>query len=879
MSADAGIIFDLQWKKKPGGSNREDVASIGIWDTPDSCLDWMTFKSYVCQNLGTAEDIYVAYVDSDGDEIPIESECEFQEALKFARQRATKGREVVLKVEKRGCTSFIPSSEPKQKRSTASKLSNDSDKDLKKKPLKFGKITKTKSGDKHQNSTSLFTNRVFSEMEEKKSKNVEHNIPNELGKKIACIMKLEPDKRKKVKSDKDDSPPTWFKNYMQKFKNEIVAEVTTNIMHNTKLILENNRVSTHSTCSSCEKNSASVMKIKKKKKTTDDDSSDCAQNSDQRDHKLLKKIEKLHKREKKLEKKLDSKLEKLENKTKRRMEKKFQTKSCSEQPLEKKVCAGSRKRLSHMPVPVGTYLMDAIPLNDGLKPPDQHIKLGERFTRVWYIMNNGTLPWTDKFPGVFESYWHFYHMGDRFGHWLCCAVIVDSVKPDKEPNEFVHVLCNSDSTDYVVDDKEESKPKTDQAIDLRIKCETEEVNKAAPSQANEEENVCARVHEDKYLESLAIESRSYESESDDENLSVISGTISLTSDSEEDGNFVVVPMPACFVCDVPLENSEMIPLTSNEKEKGDFVECDSSSDVKEMSSTEPDDICIVSTSQCSTQNDQHHESIKENETEITPECNETSINNETNLYDESFSVLTTNSIYAVDMEGHCMLVNNTSEGQSSKEDENSDSSVPKNNSEYLSGQDTTDGVNGEHTQKPPFHVSYSHCQSQAYTPFHSVFQVDSVGNGQNTDATFNRNSKSSSGAAFQHNVTQATSAHTSPNSPQESRGASVHILPETLVTGAINVASQAFTTARAVLNNLRSNRPSEEFEWHWDENAATWSQQTEKSTSECLNILIDMGFTNRILNVLLLQRYDNDITKVVAELLTYQNNQGFTYNR
>lgn len=42
-----GILFELQWKKKPGGNNREDVASIGIWDTPDSSLDWMTFKSYV----------------------------------------------------------------------------------------------------------------------------------------------------------------------------------------------------------------------------------------------------------------------------------------------------------------------------------------------------------------------------------------------------------------------------------------------------------------------------------------------------------------------------------------------------------------------------------------------------------------------------------------------------------------------------------------------------------------------------------------------------------------------------------------------------------------------------------------------------------------
>jgi len=118
-----------------------------------------------------------------------------------------------------------------------------------------------------------------------------------------------------------------------------------------------------------------------------------------RDHKLLKKIEKLHKREKKLEKKLDSKLEKLENKTKRRMEKKIQSRSCSEQPPDKKTCSGAGKRAKEWPV--GTYLMDAVSLNDGPKPAETHIRLGGRFTKAWEIMNSGTLPWTDK---VIETY-------------------------------------------------------------------------------------------------------------------------------------------------------------------------------------------------------------------------------------------------------------------------------------------------------------------------------------------------------------------------------------------------------------------------------------------------------------------------------------------
>jgi hypothetical protein len=42
----------------------------------------------------------VAYIESDGDEIPVQSECEFQEALMFACQRASLGMQVVLMVAK-----------------------------------------------------------------------------------------------------------------------------------------------------------------------------------------------------------------------------------------------------------------------------------------------------------------------------------------------------------------------------------------------------------------------------------------------------------------------------------------------------------------------------------------------------------------------------------------------------------------------------------------------------------------------------------------------------------------------------------------------------------------------------------------------------------
>ena len=117
---------------------------------------------------------------------------------------------------------------------------------------------------------------------------------------------------------------------------------------------------------------------------------------------------------------------------------------------------------------------------------------------------------------------------------------------DKEPNE----------------DTEMSKAKVDQPVDLRKKYEpNQEACSTDVKSLVGVDNVCDKVNEDKRtsVESEKTETREgnaeYESDSDDENLSVISGTISLTSDSEEDENFVLVPMPLCFMCDCPVQKS------------------------------------------------------------------------------------------------------------------------------------------------------------------------------------------------------------------------------------------------------------------------------------------------------------------------------------
>lgn len=203
----------------------------------------------------------------------------------------------------------------------------------------------------------------------------------------------------------------------------------------------------------------------KKKKSSDEDSSDANLIPAQRDVKLLKKIEKLHRSGEKKFEKLDSKLEKLENKTKRLLERKSQSKSRGEKK-DKSVEAvekGGKQRKRSSDILAATYLMDVVLLDPPLNVV--HCARGEQFVKIWNVVNNGTLPWTDKtelclawgtpgmrfekkvikcpqlrpgekgrikvkaqapvYPGTFESYWHFYHMGERFGHWIDCAVIVE----------------------------------------------------------------------------------------------------------------------------------------------------------------------------------------------------------------------------------------------------------------------------------------------------------------------------------------------------------------------------------------------------------------------------------------------------------------------
>ncbi|XP_065161775.1 next to BRCA1 gene 1 protein-like isoform X1 [Atheta coriaria] len=99
-SRDLEIVYNLLWRSRPHQS--DDRANIvGMYDIPSTTLNWETFKSYLLKNSGSnATDIKVSYIDSDEKEIAINSQNDFQLALYSFRRRARIGEIITLIVDK-----------------------------------------------------------------------------------------------------------------------------------------------------------------------------------------------------------------------------------------------------------------------------------------------------------------------------------------------------------------------------------------------------------------------------------------------------------------------------------------------------------------------------------------------------------------------------------------------------------------------------------------------------------------------------------------------------------------------------------------------------------------------------------------------------------
>jgi len=73
----------------------------------------------------------------------------------------------------------------------------------------------------------------------------------------------------------------WF-NFCPQFKNEIVAEITTSVMYNTRQVLDSVKMISRPSCCCGERSGGSVAVTRSRKKKTSDEESDGALRGDQR---------------------------------------------------------------------------------------------------------------------------------------------------------------------------------------------------------------------------------------------------------------------------------------------------------------------------------------------------------------------------------------------------------------------------------------------------------------------------------------------------------------------------------------------------------------------------------------------------------------------
>jgi hypothetical protein len=73
----------------------------------------------------------------------------------------------------------------------------------------------------------------------------------------------------------------WF-TFCSQFKNEIVAEITTSVMYNTRQVLDSVKMISRPSCCCSERNGGSVASTRLRKKKTSDEDSDGALSGDQR---------------------------------------------------------------------------------------------------------------------------------------------------------------------------------------------------------------------------------------------------------------------------------------------------------------------------------------------------------------------------------------------------------------------------------------------------------------------------------------------------------------------------------------------------------------------------------------------------------------------
>uniref|UniRef100_A0A1Y1KUH5 UBA domain-containing protein n=1 Tax=Photinus pyralis TaxID=7054 RepID=A0A1Y1KUH5_PHOPY len=841
VKKDLEIIYNLQWKNNPGHVN--DKANIvAMCDIPATTLNWETFKSYLLKNSGAGgDDVKVSYVSIDDKEFPIESQLDFQIALYSFRERARQGGIITLKLD---CVSHPPQNGAKRLR-------------------------------RNENKTVLM-----------------------------------PDFNVSVESE----PPEWFKKYMKEFKKEIMDEVTESVVN---------------AVSALKLNSCTTRKAKFESSRRARRNSFCDMNDKElvRSIKLEKKIDsKLDKLEQKTMKIKEKKMALLQNcnQVAWQVVPSFADPDDIDRLVNVTIVGKHEISVQHM-WGGEVYQQEWEIINSGevewdsdtelryawgseqLKPvakivPCPKLKPQEKGTISVYL----EMP---KKPGQYECYWYFHHEGRRLGRWVGCHFTVDQTPMNvlTEPKEStslddyllpmkfypaaslpngkidndillnvhenVENLKTESQGDSLVGCPSETQNQGDSLIGcpsetqsiISIAGSTSSVN-SAPSdefvvvrfpeaEAIEDmnsQNLCIALSDIKVEKIVDAENVTVKTE-DDNNNNSMEGTTDLNEHKSKYAyihyNGQKIPVPKSLLRTDYLENAEDAPEPTNDIPipppllSDNAASHDNSIPPVFAQSFLPN--CTSTTDNatfCSTMTNS-----------ISEAMSQSALENKSRLF-----------VFPLNRPGFEVVYPPTHphslpESVNLQRNESYTSNqVPfsPNQSFYLPDNVVVSPCIGSHVSQCSPH-SYS---QPAFFLTHPTPDFNHSKCGGQYCQQYANTPKSDSGEAHRQYRTESPHCNVaSAPPPPEPNG--LHMLPDTLVSGAVNVASSAINTARSVLNMFTRPEQGKWLNGHWI------GTDSNSPREKALRTLYDMGFWDRDLNATLLARYNDDIPRVISELL------------
>ncbi|KAF5300975.1 hypothetical protein FQR65_LT09019 [Abscondita terminalis] len=689
----------------------------------------------------------------------------------------------------------------------------------------------------------------------------------------------------------EDETPDWFKRYMKEFKKEVIDEVTSSVLNAVSNIKQNTcyhaRKSKFDCCKRQRKNSFGINLAEINEKE------------------LIKSL--------KLERKLDNKLEKLEQKTIKIKEKKMALQT-NDGSAEFQIPIDIKSEIDNISVSIVGKHEVFIP----------HMLGGETYQHEWDVVNSGTIEWSSatelryawgsetvkpvtkvvpcpplkpqekgtvsicveipRKPGTYESYWYFYHEGRRLGQWIGCLFCVDptpfnTLSPNMEkPNEIILPPLHFNTSTPKKLKLDSSVENGDNILDV-----SQNLQSMALNDENQFDSCVGSESEPQSLISMGRSISSLNSAPSDEFVVL---RLPQNDDKEDDK-----PEESVNVC-IPLQNLkvEKIESVSVKDEPVDQHEDDNNNtEITNACDEEPinresqyayvnyngEKIAIPKTflrpDFLATAEDAPDPSMSKSQENGSPNMSNSTMENKSRLFVfplncPGFEVVYPTNVMAESLNLH--LNESCESTQTSMTERNN--IYPPNPFPFAYGNVS---MSSSYTGNGSECIR---CNPLSYTPnvypqlnYAHDFNHSKCG-GQYCQQFVNREKTSETSCStpstnlprYPQTPTVHENIPSAPHRNIQAEANAVSVFPDQIMSGAVNVASSAINTARTVLNMFTTK--TEQGRWqngHWI------TTDPNSPREKALKLLYEMGFWDRDLNATLLARYNDDVQRVISELL------------